>query len=397
MSRIPPHAIEVEADLLATMLASPRSAEIGLDALTSADFYVPAHARIFAAISRLTLAGRAVDPGLVAEELGRPASELRELAAQAPASLPTRHYASVIAEKAVLRRTLMLCDELARHAYDEQMDRIEELLADPFASLSPNVETADGPTEASVLAGEDHETDWVVEGLLGRHEVVMIVGEPGQGKSTWLRQFAVCVTSGLHPFRRSPIVPIRVLIVDAQESRAQASRAIRPLLQLAGDRYRGGLFVEPRPQGLDLTSPRHQRWLDALVVKCKADLVILGPLYNLIRGAAGRSKQSEETAELGMNALSDLMVRRNCSLIVEAHAPHGDEMRVRGSKLWEDFPDFGFGFVPDLGYQEGRAMDVKRFRGDRHSDRHWPSRFVQGHQGSWPWEASQAERRLEAV
>lgn len=392
MSRVPPHSIDAERDLIASMLLSRHGAETALDVVTSEDFYDPDHRVIVAAVGRLLIAGKPIDPGAVALEAKLSPVDLRERAAQVPASMSVRHYASVVAEKAALVRAIRLADAVLDAAYDEDSDRVDTLLSSPMDAIFPNFEQPEGPTEASELAAEDHATDWVIDGLLGKHEILMVVGEPGQGKSTWLRQFAVCASSGKHPFSRSRIRPISVLIVDAQESRAQASRAIRPLLDLAGSSYQGRLFIEARPQGIDLTTPRHQRWLDALVVKSQAELVILGPLYNLIRGASGRSKQSEETAELGMNALSDLMVRRDVALIVEAHAPHGDDMRVRGSKLWEDWPDFGFGFIPDLSLGDRRAFDVQKFRGDRHSGRRWPLRFVQGHDGSWPWEPGEKRK-----
>ncbi len=130
------------------------------------------------------------------------------------------------------------------------------------------------------------------------------------------------------------------------------------------------------------------------MAKVNADLVILGPLYNLVRGDPKRTKHSEETAELGMNALTDLMVRRDVALMIEAHAPHGQEMRVRGSKLWEDFPDFGFGLVPDETHRGGRAVDVHRFRGDRHYRPAWPHRYVQGLAGEWPWVALDEARAV---
>lgn len=393
MSRIPPHSPDIERDLIASMLTSQTSVETALDTVTSEDFYLPKHKRIVAAISRLAIEGKPIDPGSVALEASLPVVELRELASQVPASMAVRHYASVVAEKAGFYRTIRYAESLKDAAYDENTEQVDRMLGDPLEAIFPNHEPASGPTEASALAAEDHQTDWKVENLLGTQEVVMWVGEPGFGKSTLLRQMAVCIASGLHPFERYPIEPKTVLMVDCQESRGQASLALRGLLDLAGQSYKGRLFIEPRPQGIDLTTRRHARWLDSLVAKVGADVVILGPLYNLIRGASGRSKQSEETAELGMNALSDLMVRRDCSLMIEAHAPHGDEMRVRGSKLWEDFPDFGFGLVPDKDYQD-RAVDVRRFRGDRHSDRDWPARFVQGHRNSWPWEPAQATRRV---
>lgn len=387
MIRTPPQSLEAEEAVLGICLWGGDQANVALDLLTSDDFHGPGHAGVFAGIGKLHHAGKAISPELVALEVGTPKSRLLDLKVNAPVAGLVRPYAEVVAEKAAFRRAIRLAEAVESAAYEEDVDTIDALLADPMSRVLPERDQVAGPTELTDLLAEDHRVDYLVPRLLARQEIVLWVGEPGSGKSTLLRQFAMCVTSGLHPIRRSDITPITALILDCQESRGQAKDALEKIARVAADRYKGRLFIEPRPQGLDLTAPRHQRWLDGLVAKCGADLVILGPLYNMVRGAQGRSKHAEETAEIAAAALSELMVRRNCALMVEAHAPHGDEMRVRGSKLWEDWPDFGFGLVPEKGPK--RAMEVRRFRGDRHSHRDWPARWVQGHAGSWPWEPTE--------
>src|SRR5688500_17298502 len=101
--------------------------------------------------------------------------------------MSVKSYANVVLEKAGLRRAIRLADELRAAAYDEDGERIDLLLADPMASILP-MDTDDPPTEASILAGEEHAPDMIVPHLLGRQEIVLWVGEPGHGKSTLLRQ-----------------------------------------------------------------------------------------------------------------------------------------------------------------------------------------------------------------
>lgn len=388
MGREIPHSPEMERAALGSMLMTGAARVLGLDMLAVDDFHDPAHGQIFAAISQLVQAGSAVDAGLVANASGIDSASVSSLIGAVPASMNAKNYVGIVAELGAFRRAIGLAETLAGAAYAQDAETVDRLLADPMAAIMPNYEPVSLPRPARELAALDYYPDFVIPGLLARLEILMVVGGPGQGKSTLLRQIAVCASSGLHPFTRTRIQPVRVLIIDCQESAGQAGAEIKKLLELAGEDYRDLLWIEPVPQGIDISTRRWQRWLDAKVAKCQADLVIAGPLYNMIRGANGRSKQSEETAELGMNALGDLMVRRNVALIVEAHSPHGDEMRVRGSKLWEDWPDFGFGLVTDDTYLEGRAFDRVRFRGDRHHRPAWPSRFLQGHPGGWPWEGA---------
>jgi hypothetical protein len=382
--RQPPHDLGIEAGALGAMLLYGQHRQTGLNVLTFEDFYLPFHRAVFGAMLELDHAGQAVDARIVADKTTVDITKILGLEAECPLSPPA--YMDRVRRDGALRRAIRLGERVQDAGYDGDLDLLDELLGDPLADVLPEAETIVlRSARDAVRAAHDNPKRFVVPGLLARLEVLMIVAPPGAGKSMWLRQFAVLCASGMHPFRRTPMPPITVAIIDCQESFEQAGDELSRLLDLAGDAFDDSrLFIETRPQGIDISVRKHQRWLDAYVKATDADLVILGPLYNAIRGAAGRSKQSEETAELGMNALGDLMVRRDVALLVEAHAPHGEVMRIRGSKLWEDWADFGHGFVPDEKY-DGRAMDLHPFRGDRHSGRGWPRRYVQGM--TWPWES----------
>lgn len=211
------------------------------------------------------------------------------------------------------------------------------------------------------------------------------------GKTTLLNQIAVCLGSGLHPwtFRQMPVV--RVLVFDFQDSRGARGRNVQHLLKIAGKRYpanRGDpdtVFYELHSEGIDLTGRTDQRWFEAKVAKVRPDVIIAGPLYNMVQGAPTRSKQSEETAQLAGKFLAELVVRYDCALLIEAHAPHGEELRVRGSKYWEDWAGWGLGLRASI-VDDRRQFALERFRGDREAGRQWPTRWVQGHPDHWPWD-----------
>ncbi|RMH78703.1 MAG: replicative DNA helicase, partial [Actinomyces sp.] len=69
--RIPPHNLEAEESLLGAMLLSRDAIADALEIVTAEQFYRPAHAHIFEAISALYAEGDAVDPVTVAEVLDR--------------------------------------------------------------------------------------------------------------------------------------------------------------------------------------------------------------------------------------------------------------------------------------------------------------------------------------
>jgi hypothetical protein len=56
----------------------------------------------------------------------------------------------------------------------------------------------------------------LVPGLLYRRTRVVLVSHAKVGKSVVSRQFAFCVSQGLHPFRLTPTMPLRVLTIDCE-------------------------------------------------------------------------------------------------------------------------------------------------------------------------------------
>src|SRR5512147_204148 len=69
--RLPPHDLIAEASLLGAMLLSTDALAAGAETCSFADFYKPAHARVFEAILALDQRGEPADPTTVADELRR--------------------------------------------------------------------------------------------------------------------------------------------------------------------------------------------------------------------------------------------------------------------------------------------------------------------------------------
>lgn len=398
--RVPPSDPEVEEAVLGTMMMSRMARDEVLDAgLTVDDFYKPLHRSLFRAILDVTASGYAVDRAVLRARMKQDGTTLddatiQHLIAQTPALGSAGAEARLLIEMGTARRAIAMLDRAIEHAWDGDNAKVREILALAEERLAAPLDSIDPPIGASVLAAEDHNVDWIVKDWLARHEIILMVAEPGSGKTTLLNQIATCLASAAHPWIRAYdlAAPVRCLVFDFQDSRGARGRGVQQMLKIAGKRYPGNrgepdtLFYELRSQGIDLTNPTDQRWFEAKVIACQPDVIIAGPLYNMVKGTTGRSKQSEETAELAGYFLGELVVRRNCSLLVEAHAPHGDELRVRGSKYWEDWAGWGIG-LRSRRDQGRREFTIERFRGDREAGRVWPSGWVQGVEDFWPWEA----------
>jgi len=125
LGRVAPHNLQAEESLLGAMLLSKEAIAVASEVLTADNFYKPAHAHIFDAITSLSAAGEPADPVTVAEELrraglldavGGPAT-LVTLQAATPAVSSAARYARIIEEHALLRRLIGVAGEIAEMSY----------------------------------------------------------------------------------------------------------------------------------------------------------------------------------------------------------------------------------------------------------------------------------------
>lgn len=247
------------------------------------------------------------------------------------------------------------------------------------------------PTLGEFLATEDHASDWVIPGLLERADRLVLTGGEGLGKSTLFRQIGICAAAGIHPFTHQPIPPQRVLFVDCENSPGQMRRALRPLAiqaQRMGSDPSEMVFVETRPEGIDVTTPEDEMWLVKRVSALQPSLLLTGSLYKM----HAKNPNDEEPARQLARVLDRCRAAANCALVIEAHSGHGfgnEKRPVRpvGSSLWLRWPEFGYGLRPADDFNEvERQVDLVPWRGDR-SERSWPKRLRQG--GTWPWRADE--------
>jgi hypothetical protein len=210
--------------------------------------------------------------------------------------------------------------------------------------------------------------------------------------STFGRQMALCGAAGIHPFKRERFKPIRVTVIDNENSEKQWRRKARAI-SIAVKQI---THIDPAmsvhlstPGRLDITKPDGIGSIHSVLDEYPTDLLLIGPLYKLVP----RAITNDDDAAPILAALDSLRERDDGpALMIEAHAGHAigkggeRDFRPRGSAALLGWPEFGFGFAPDA--EDADRINVVRWRGDR-DERDWPLAMVRG--GKLPWTSAAFE------
>lgn len=135
IKRILPHSVEAEQSVIGSMLMGRDAILVASEILTSDDFYQHQYGVVFDAILELFNSGQPVDLVTLQNRLkekGVPPEIssmefIRDLLAAVPTSANVRQYATIVSEKAVLRRLIKLNEEIANTCYLNQ-ESVEVIL-----------------------------------------------------------------------------------------------------------------------------------------------------------------------------------------------------------------------------------------------------------------------------
>jgi len=284
-------------------------------------------------------------------------------------------YATTVRSWAVRRRLDALAHRVQQLALDPTHDPylLTSTAVTRFTELRDTGATGEVQSRllADLLAEVDEPYDWVINGLMERRDRLVLTGQEGLGKSYLARQVGIFSAAGLHPFTLDRIRPVRVQILDYENSWKQIRRGSRRLYDFAaeyGADLRRNIHVASLGR-IDITRDRDLSMLHREVDVAQPDVIVVGPLYRLTNKAI----QTDDEAAPVLAAL-DTLRDRGCSLIIEAHAGHtrdsGGErdLRPRGSSALLGWPEFGYG-MRRIG--DTNKVRLVPWRGDR-DDRGWP-------------------------
>jgi hypothetical protein len=215
------------------------------------------------------------------------------------------------------------------------------------------------------------EYDWLIPGLLERGDRCIVTAGEGRGKSTLLRQIGVQVSKGIHPFTLDPIPPVRVALLDLENSRRHVRRKLRPLALTGPGEGDDRFIVSVVPEGIDLMHDKGRLALDDLIAATGPDLVIVGPLYKLASG----DPKDEEQARAVSAVIDGHRGRYGCTFLIEAHQPYPTggsrqrPLRPYGASLWSRWPEFGLALTD--------RDELLHWRGAR-DERQWPAALKRG-------------------
>ena len=191
--RIPPQDLDIEAAVIGAALYAHSSAELALEALQTDDFYKPAHAAIFHALSQLWEDGRGIDIATVSAQLRNDGqgdnvspSDLTSLMAKAPSSANTATHVDMLASLAAQRRMLSAANEAVTAIYSGRPEHAMVMLdrALDAADRAADTRTFNATDLTGLLEGTPEPprliTTWLYAGGL-----TVLQSEPGVGKS-WL-------------------------------------------------------------------------------------------------------------------------------------------------------------------------------------------------------------------
>jgi hypothetical protein len=342
LDRSPPHDVEAERIVLASVLLDPRRFDEVRGLLRPEAFFDPRHARLFTEMLALRAEGKPVEFNVLTSKLkaadaldavGGP-SYLREVAEAAPIATHAAAYAKTVADLYRQRRIVEAGLQLLRLGHDHlHAERnIDALAAEALSAVRDATAECGamsrGGAKPVVLNMADvvaERIEWLWPGRIALGMLTLVAGDPGLGKSFFSCDLAARVSLGsAWPDDVRTRAPRGgVVMLNAEDPVAQV---VRPRLDRAGADVRRINFVQAvRDQGAD-----YERQLDlsrdlaavegAILATPDCKLVIIDPLSSYV-GTIDAHRSNEVRAVV--DPLAKLADRHRVALVCVTHLNKG--------------------------------------------------------------------------
>ncbi|WP_342779942.1 replicative DNA helicase [Leekyejoonella antrihumi] len=210
---LPPQDVDAERSVLGGMLLSKDAIADAAEAVDGSDFYRPAHEQIYEAVIELYGRGEPADAITVADELTKRGelqrvggqAYLHELIQSVPTAANAGYYASIVAERAVLRRLVQAGTRITQMGYAEGAGDVVDIInaaqaevfgvtagkeSEDYVRIGDVIEaTADEIDAASGTAGQMTgvptgftDLDALTNGLHGG-QMIVLAARPAVGKA----------------------------------------------------------------------------------------------------------------------------------------------------------------------------------------------------------------------
>jgi replicative DNA helicase len=209
-----PFSLEAEQSVLGSILVDPQKISEIASLISVEDFYLEEHREIFSSMQKLFLQSKEIDivllmDALVQEgvyDLEQSKSYIRTIAEIVPSSENVKDYATIVRDKALLRKLIEVCGDITEDAYGEQdtasniinsaeskvfaiaqtkeqkdFAHIRDVLIETYRQIQ---EIAENKGDVGGVPTGFSGIDQVLVGL-GKSDLVLVGARPGMGKTSF--------------------------------------------------------------------------------------------------------------------------------------------------------------------------------------------------------------------
>ena len=290
-TELPPFSQPAEESVVgACLLGGAPTTDLAASIVTPDQFYLRSLGSIFSACVDVAATGSNPDPVTVGDALRRSGEisdvgdvgRLIELMSSTSAVSNIEHHAAIVAELAYAREQFFVGQKLISYAgnggltmHPEMVERIGRMLAPRTGGRA--LEALD---LSEMLSGPIPQISWLWRNWVALNDLVMVIGDPGVGKSYLCLALALAVRAGA-VFLGSETHKGRVGIIDVENPRADVHVRLHAL-GLRADNTEGMSYIHMPT--LTIARPEGLAALDATVQLYDLDVLVLDSFRRLAPG-----------------------------------------------------------------------------------------------------------------